>query len=549
MRMTSPVQARNLPDDPVSLAPLRAFLRAVRGWLGFGFAGLMVTGLVLIGVIWKTTPTISYGSLGISMNFLGAQKGEYPNRLPFSPEDLLSRSVLRPVYAKHRLQDFCSFENFEAGLSIRQDGRALEALDREYGDRLADSKVLGPERLRLQEEFKSRMETAQSTEYQLIWVQPGRNIPPDLQAKVLEDIPRTWAEEAVQVKRVLEFPVPLPNARAPFDLEYASANLLGAFDQLAERAGSLGAGLGAIASLPGANQASLPDGVGLIDLQIRHRSFVEQDLEAFENRILFQQGAAAETLLIQEALTFQIRSREEELELAQRRVEVLTRSLDDYLLGRRLKNPPAEKPSAPAEPTPEAAETSTLEDRANSEIPLLGRLEEVATLQQEQAYRKNFIEKITRAREDASLKQARLEESRRNIFLVKKAVVAPSLVASPAKTGATTDPGADPGLASSPFPPLDPLEFAAVWNQLNDLIGKSVDLVAVISRNYLGEKVVLYTVSRPFEQGQVAGIEPARLALGLAVWGLLGSAILLAVLGSLYRVKILSQSLRAPSPA
>jgi len=547
--MSFVTHVQNLADDTVSLAPLKSFLHAVRLWFWIGISGLAIFGLIVAGVVWVTTPRILYGSLGISINFLGSQQGTYPNQLPFSPEDLLAPSILRHVYEKNRIQDVCAFEEFETAFSIRQDGSALEGIAQEYADRLSNKKLSGPERLRLQEELRNRLKTVRSTEYQLIWEQPERGAPPDLQAKVLEDIPRTWSEEALKVKRVLEFPVPLPNPRAPFDLEYAGANPSGAFDQLAERANALGTGLGLIAALPGANQAALPDGVSLVDLQIRHRSFVEQDLEGFQNRILFQQASAAETALIQEALSYQIRSREEELELAQRRVKMLTRSLDDYLKGRRLRPTSAENLPNQAGQSGDNQEKGITEDLGNAEIPLLGRLEEVATVQQEQSYRRDFIEKITLAREDVSQKQARLEESRRNTFLVKKTAPTPPPPVSAAKAGGTADPGGGALQTLTPIPTLDPMEFSPVWNQLNSLIGMSESLVGVISKNYLGDNVTLYTVTRPYEQKMVAGIRPKTLALFLVAWVALGSAILVGVLCTYYRWKKLLKNARiSPSP-
>jgi len=540
-------ESRTHRDDVASLAPLGVFFHSVRRWLWLGISCLILMGLMLTAALWWTAPGTPYGTLGLSISFPGAQEGLYPNNLPFSPEDLLAQSVLRQVFEKNRLQDFSSFEDFLSALSIRQDGEALERLQGDYEKRLEDKRVLGPERLRLQEEFQSRLRTARSTEYQLVWLQHGRTVPLELQAKVLEDIPRLWAEEVTRVKRVLEFAVPLPNPRAVFDLEYASANPFGAFDQLAERAGALGLGIGGIANLPGASRAALPDGTSLIDLQIRHRAFTEQDLEAFQNRILFQQGSVAEAALIQDALTFQIRSREEELEQAQRRVDLLSRSLQDYLMGRRLKSSPAENQPGKPDSAGQSSESATLEDSALAAIPFLGRLEEVATLQQEQAYRRDFIDRITRAREDASMKQARLEESRRNIFLVKKAAAPLARPAPASSAGSMTDPGSVPLPAATAFPPMDMNDFAAIWGQLNDLIGQSINLVGIISRNYLGDNVSLYQISSPFAAGVVPGVSFRILALALVAWVLLGLAGLLGVLWAYYRYGVLRKDIGRPS--
>ena len=532
-------------NDVVSLAPLRNFFYVMRGWIGWGGIAIVFLGLVIVAAIYLGAPKVRYGELKISLTFPGAQSGLYPNNLPFSPEDILSADILKQVYDKYRVRDFIPFEEFRDSFSIRQNGTALQQLRDSFQKRLQDPKLLGTERQRLEEEFKLQRASMPSTEYTLIWLQPNRMIPAELQAKVLEDIPKIWSQETIENKKVLQFPVPLPNPRTPFDSEYASANPFGAYDLLDVRLNSLSAGLGVIGGLPGANQAVLPNGTGLIDLQIRLRSFREEDMSAFETRILFNQGSAEEAAMIQNALAYQISSREREVHHAERQVELLSKSFQDYLDGRGgSKTQRREKQETGQSSSDGEKKDGPIEDASTSEFSLLKHLEESTSLQQEQTYRKQFIDQITSARTELGVRQSQLEEARQNVFLVKKFTGPSAGGAMPGKAGPTGESDKWPSTAFTSIPAMDINEFATMWSHLNENAGLAVNLVEMISKNYFGESVVFYTVYRPFQAGVVLGPGLGTLVFAFVAWGIFGFTVLLGWSWVYYRHKILPKDLR-----
>ena len=532
-------------NDVVSLAPLRNFFYVMRGWIGWGGIAIVFLGLVIVAGIWLGAPKVRYGELKISLTFPGAQNGLYPNNLPFSPEDILSADILKQVYDKYRVRDFIPFEEFRDSFSIRQNGTALQQLRDSFQKRLQDPKLLGTERQRLEEEFKLQRASMPSTEYTLIWLQPNRMIPAELQAKVLEDIPKIWSQETIENKKVLQFPVPLPNPSTPFDSEYASANPFGAYDLLDVRLNSLSAGLGVIGGLPGANQAVLPNGTGLIDLQIRLRSFREEDMSAFETRILFNQGSAEEAAMIQNALAYQISSREREVHHAERQVELLSKSFQDYLDGRGgSKTQRREKQEAGQGSSDGEKKDGPIEDASTSEFSLLKHLEESTSLQQEQTYRKQFIDQITSARTELGVRQSQLEEARQNVFLVKKFTGPSAGGAMPGKAGPTGESDKWPSTAFTSIPAMDINEFATMWSHLNENASLAVNLVEMISKNYFGESVVFYTVYRPFQAGVVLGPGLGTLVFAFVAWGIFGFTVLVGWSWIYYRHKILPKELR-----
>jgi hypothetical protein len=533
------------PNDVVSLAPLRNFFYVMRGWIGWGGIAIVFLGLVIVAAIYLGAPKVRYGELKISLTFPGAQNGLYPNNLPFSPEDILSADILKQVYDKYRVRDFIPFEEFRDSFSIRQNGTALQQLRDSFQNRLQDPKLLGTERQRLEEEFKLQRASMPSTEYTLIWLQPNRMIPAELQAKVLEDIPKIWSQETIENKKVLQFPVPLPNPSTPFDSEYASANPFGAYDLLDVRLNSLSAGLSVIGGLPGANQAVLPNGTGLIDLQIRLRSFREEDMSAFETRILFNQGSAEEAAMIQNALAYQISSREREVHHAERQVELLSKSFQDYLDGRGgSKTQRREKQETGQSSSDGEKKDGPIEDASTSEFSLLKHLEESTSLQQEQTYRKQFIDQITSARTELGVRQSQLEEARQNVFLVKKFTGPSAGGAMPGKARPSGEASKWPSTAFTSIPAMDINEFATMWSHLNENASLAVNLVEMISKNYFGESVVFYTVYRPFQAGVVLGPGLGTLVFAFVAWGIFGFTVLVGWSWIYYRHKILPKELR-----
>ena len=159
MRADRPVRG----DDVIPLAPLWELLRQQKQWLKFGLAGLLLSGLLLVGTVLFLTPKTEVCSMDLSLGFKGAQDGKYPNDLPFSAEELLDRSVLRTVYEGYNLQQWIEFPAFESSLSITQSSGNLQNVIGEYSSRFNDSKLSGPDRQALEQEYRSRLRSAFST--------------------------------------------------------------------------------------------------------------------------------------------------------------------------------------------------------------------------------------------------------------------------------------------------------------------------------------------------------------------------------------------------
>ena len=268
-------------------------------------------------------------------------------------------------------------------------------------------------------------------------------------------------------------------------------------------------------------------------------------MSAFETRILFNQGSAEEAAMIQNALAYQISSREREVHHAERQVELLSKSFQDYLDGRGgSKAQRREKQEAGQGPSDGEKKDGSIEDASTSEFSLLKHLEESTSLQQEQTYRKQFIDQITSARTELGVRQSQLEEARQNVFLVKKYTGPSPGGAIPGKARPSGEANKWPSTAFTSIPAMDINEFATMWSHLNENASLAVNLVEMISKNYFGESVVFYTVYRPFQAGVVLGPGLGTLVFAFVAWGIFGFTVLVGWSWIYYRHKILPKELR-----
>ena len=504
-----------------SLAPLRTLYRSYRLWFQLGAIGLALSGLILAVAVWFTSPITTISSIGISLDFQGAQQGKYSHGLPFSPEDLLDQSLLEKLYEKHQLQQWLDFNSFKNALSINQSGKALNELRREYESKLGNAKLSGLERRNLEAEFQSRLKTATSSLFTISWTEYGRiagQPPGAVRQKVLEDLPLLWAETAISQKRVLLFPTSFPSLEGwTSDGGAMASDPTETVAFLSRRMKVLEKGLAVIELLPGAKQATLPDGTSLIDLQVRLRAFDEQLLPALRQR--FFAGAASEQALKQLLTILEGIEQEHtgQLSLASDRLKALTQTYQDYLVSMSADT---------ATPTPLSANSGAnqVSGETQGQDSFLSQLLDFARSTADQPYRQKWVDQIS---------QSRLEVGRLEVMVNKdKENIAQARIALAAKVLEKTK-----GSVSSAIQPPPPRNDRAVrtdeatigakeLNTLRKLSEDSKDLAAIISQNYIGQSPTLFSISQPFRVGEIRALKATTLLIGVGTWLILGSAVL-----------------------
>lgn len=165
----------------------------------------ILAALYVIGALslYLSSPSRKVTTLAFRLEFRGAERGQYPNGMRFSPTEILSTPVLLSVYKSNRLDQFCGFESFKSSLFVLESNEALELLNRAYQSKLADVRLSVPERETLEKEFADKKASLGHASYAITLLTDGDlRLPSSVRPKILNDVLATWAEQTVHDKGV-----------------------------------------------------------------------------------------------------------------------------------------------------------------------------------------------------------------------------------------------------------------------------------------------------------------------------------------------------------
>ena len=320
--------------DVISLAPLWELIRKYHRWLEVGLGILLVVGVGLLGALWLVLPKQSRATMDVSFVFPDASSAFYPNKLPFHPEDLLDNILLRRNFQINQVDRWMIYDDFKSSFSLRQTGQELLALGREFQGKLDDRKLTPAERQKLEEEFRSKLVQIPNTTYQVIWNQKGRSaqlIPTAEIEKILADIPRLWAQEFVEKKKVLLNSTQIPGKMvASSNLDESSFLLT----ELTDRVRALVVGLNEIKKLPGIYLASLPNGRNIADVDLKCLALLEGKLPKIRTQLLQSKATEANLKSLESAFTVQLQARRDRAQISNQNVQSARATFQDYLAGR-----------------------------------------------------------------------------------------------------------------------------------------------------------------------------------------------------------------------
>jgi hypothetical protein len=320
--------------DSISLAPLWELIRKYQRWLEVGLGILLVVGVGLLGALWIALPKQSRATMDISFLFPGASSGHYPNQLPFHPDDLLENVLLHKNFQINEVNRWMIYDDFKSSFSLRPSGQELLALGRELQGKLDDRKLTLAERQKLEEEFRSRLAKIPNTTYQIVWNQTGRSaqlIPTAEIEKLLSDIPRLWAQEFVEQKKVLLNSTQIPGKIvASSNLDESSFLLT----ELTDRIRALVMGLNEIKKLPGIFLASLPNGENIADIELKTLAFLEDKLPKIRTQLFQSKVTAVNLKSLESAFAVQLQARRDRAQISNQNVQSALATFQDYLAGR-----------------------------------------------------------------------------------------------------------------------------------------------------------------------------------------------------------------------
>jgi len=153
-------------------------------------------------------PTHVVASLEFRPTFIGMDEMRYPNRLPFSANDVTAGQIVDLVYDRNNITVHCDRDSFRAGFFVEQRSDQSVFLDLEYQARLTEPRITAVERKLLQEEHAAKRK-ALPLQFRLVFVTPPpcSSLPAVVISKVMVDVLATWASESETKRGVLNHQV------------------------------------------------------------------------------------------------------------------------------------------------------------------------------------------------------------------------------------------------------------------------------------------------------------------------------------------------------
>lgn len=193
--MTDSKSSSSPPAKPCLADLFGAWWRARTKLIIITLAGVAVAAIVLFAA--KTfSPSHREATLTFRLLFNGAEQGQYPNGMRFTPADLVSELVLHEVYRRHapRLGGQ-SFDDFRTAFGVVPHNPALADFRRNFAPRLTAGGLSTVDRQRLEDEYESRRQALENAQFTLVY-RPGDGLTDGVSEAVLADVLTVWSEQS-----------------------------------------------------------------------------------------------------------------------------------------------------------------------------------------------------------------------------------------------------------------------------------------------------------------------------------------------------------------
>lgn len=240
-----------------------------------GFVALTaVTGLLAAAGFFASRalpPVDVVAAMDLTPTFPGAREGRYPNRAPYSPQDIVANAIVEPVWKSQGLEATVPLAQVCRNLQIVSGGREIDQVRTEFVQKLSNSKLTAAERGALEAEFAARMKAMNAASLTISLSGMDGVMSPDQMLRLLSAIPVEWARATDAVGgRAYDYPVPQgKELRASGTMAAASSSATGAVvhaERLNGFADSLKRAVDAMSQLPGSSNVRDAQGTSLIDL-------------------------------------------------------------------------------------------------------------------------------------------------------------------------------------------------------------------------------------------------------------------------------------------
>lgn len=349
--------------------------------------------LAVIGVatLYFVTPSTQTATLSFRVLFDGADKNQYPNGLPFSPTDILAGSVLERVYQENALDRFVTFDGFKGALFISETNQAITLLDKEYQQKLSNSKLSTVDRQILENEYREKRRSLSNESFELNLACSGRiaSVPEEIMNKVLKDVLETWVSITEAQKGVLKYRVPVYSRNILPESLLVSQDYIVTIDIFKNKIVNVFKNIEQLEGLPGAQLVRVGDShIGLEEIVANLHDTQRYKLEPLVGLVRSTGLSKNPTLssLYLENQLFQINLDQNE---AREKIKVLEKSLTSYM----------EKSSIAETMTTRNGDSTQLGSVSTTYIPQFGdsfldRLVEMSSQSNDVEFRQKVVEMI-----------------------------------------------------------------------------------------------------------------------------------------------------------
>jgi hypothetical protein len=319
--------------DEFSLQPYIDTLRARRRTIGLIALAIAAVYVVVALASLFRAPSEQLSSVQFRLLFEGAERGQYPNDTPFSPMEIVAPPVITEVFRINDLQRFGEYKDWKDALYVQQSSPALDMLTYEYQTRLADARLTPVDRVRIEEEFRSKREAMTDPSYTLTLRRNQRfaRLPADLSEKILNDTLKVWAEQAELRKGVLKYQAPIISSRIVTRESLEALDYIAAADRLRSQALRVMRSIEEMSKLPGAlTIRTAKDDVTLPELRARLDDVLRFELEPLIG-LIRAEGLTKEPRMLDvyaSSIAFQLQLDKAE---AEARARAVKQALGDYI--------------------------------------------------------------------------------------------------------------------------------------------------------------------------------------------------------------------------
>ena len=342
--------------------------------------------------------------MNLTPTFPGAREGRYPNRAPFSPQDLVSTSVVDPIWRSQGLESRIDLPTLLRNLQVRTGGTDVDLVLSDYQQKLSNSKLTAAERTTLESELSARLKSVTSGTLILSLDVPDRSLSDAEAIALLSALPVEWAR-ASDAAGARAYDFPLPNgqelqASAERIKEGASAgDVVMHAERMKEFMDSLATSVTEMSKLPGSDGVKDRRGASVVDLgqevtSIRRNMVIPFYIDTLEQARLRDPKGYSSIRATRRKLL------ESELTAATERARVIRTAFEDYAAETRM----VRNPAVPGVDDPRQAGIL-----ANVDGTFIDRVIEQAVKSRDVEYRRELTDRRLQAELDVVEQTTRLE--------------------------------------------------------------------------------------------------------------------------------------------